>query len=230
MNSSRETLLREEEEQRKRLRFPISLKSDHKSSPQGKLDHLRICENDYRATNNSTENSSDDNASNLISLKKFKAKFVTDPEKSPKYPSPDQADLKAEITDQTEPKVERTKFPLIDLGSANNNTTSHLNPPLIFLDSHEEADKSNKELPVFPENPSTEQTEKIADPITIAETEKQQIEVTPTKTTAKLSGTAKRKASSPVKSPPYKKLPGIYERDNTRPMLVRQPPTYRMRI
>ena len=41
-NSSRETLLREEEEQRKRLRFPIGLKSDHESSPPGKLYYSRI--------------------------------------------------------------------------------------------------------------------------------------------------------------------------------------------
>ena len=219
MNSSRETLLREEKEQRKRLRFPIGLESDHESSPMGKPDHLRICENEHRATNNSTENSSDDNASDLISLKELKTKTVTDPEKSPEYPSPDQTDLKFEITDQTEPKVERTEFPLNDLDSEDNNTTFHPNPTLTFLDSHEEADKVNKEIP------STEQTEKIADPITIAETEKQQLEVTPAKTTAKLSGNAKRKASSPVKSPPSKKLSGIYERHNTRPMRVRQPPT-----
>ena len=172
-----------------------------------------------------TENSSDDNASDLISLKELKTKTVTVPEKSPEYLSPDQTDLKAEITDQTEPKIERTEVPLIDLDSEDNNATSHLNPPLIFLDSHEEADKGNQELPISPKNPSTEQTEKIADPTKIAETEKQQLDVTSTKTTAKLSGTAKRKASSPVKSPPSKKLPGIYERHNTRPMRVRQPPT-----
>ena len=225
MNSSRETLLREEEEQRKRLRFPIGLESDHESSPLGKPDHLRICENEYRATNNSTEISSDDNASDLISQKELKTKTVIDQEKSLEYPSPDQADLKAEITDQTEPKVERTEFPLIDIDAENNNTTFHPNPPLIFLDSHEETDKGNKELPISLESPSTEQTEKIADPITIAETEKQQSEVTSTKVTAKLSGTAKRKASSSVKSSPSKKLPVTYERHNTRPMRCGQPPT-----
>ena len=224
MNNSRETPLREEEEQRKRLRFPIGLESDHESSPLGKPDHLRICDNEYRATNNSTEISSDDNASDLISLKELKTKTVTNPEKSLEYSSPDQADLKAEITDQTDPKVESTELPLIDFDAEDNNTTSHSNPPLTFLDSHEEADKGNKERPNSFENPSTEQTEKIADPITIAETEKQQPEVSSTKTTAKMSGTAKRKASSPVKSPPSKKLPGIYERHNTRPMRVRQPP------
>ena len=223
MNSSRETLLREEEDQRKILRFPIGLESDHKSSPLGKPDHLRICKNKYRATNISTEISSDDNASDLISLKELKTKTVTDPEKSLVYSSPDQADLKAEITDQTDAKVKSTELTLIDLDAEDINTTSHSNPPLIFLDSHEEPDKGNKERAISFENPSTEQTEKIAEPTTIAETEKQQPEVTSTKTTAKLSGTAKRKASSPVKSPPSKKMPGIYERHNTRPMRVRQP-------
>ena len=135
--------------------------------------------------NNSTEISSDDNASDLISLKELKTKTVTNPEKSLEYSSPDQADLKAEITDQTDPKVESTEFSLIDLDAKDNNTTSHPNPPLIFPDSHEEPDKGNKERPISFENPSTEQTEKIADPITIAETEKKHPEVTSTKTTAK---------------------------------------------
>ena len=42
MNSSRGTLLREEEDQRKKLRFAIGLESDLESSPLGKPDHLRI--------------------------------------------------------------------------------------------------------------------------------------------------------------------------------------------
>ena len=75
MDSSRETLLRDEEEQRKRLRFPIGLKRDHESSPLGKPDHPRIREKEYRTTNNSTENSSVYNASYLISLKELKTKL-----------------------------------------------------------------------------------------------------------------------------------------------------------
>ena len=207
------------------MRFPIGLESDHESSPLGKPYHPRIGGNEYRATNNSTEISSDDNASDLISLKELKTKTVTDPEKSVEYLSPDQADLKTEITDQTDPKVESSEFPLIDLDAEDNNTTSHPNSPLIFLDSHEEADKDNKDRPISFENPITEQIEKISHPITIAGTEEQQPEVISIKTTAKLSGTAKRKASSPVKSPPSKNLPGIYERHNARPMRVRHPPT-----
>ena len=225
MNSSRETLLREEEEQQKRLRFPIGLESDHESSPPGKLDHFRISENDYRATNCPAEVLSDDNASDLISLKEFKTKTLTDIEKPSEQSSPDRADLKAESTNLTEPKVEKAEIPLIDLDSGDNSTASQLTPPLIFLDSHEEAEKSNKELPISPENPGTESTEKISEPVIMAETKKPQLNPAPTKTKAKLSGTAKSKASSPVKTPPFKKMPEIYARHNTRPMRARQPPT-----
>ena len=78
MNSSRETRLREEEEQRKRLRFPIGLEKDHESSPSGKSDHCRIRENELGATNHPTENVSDDNASNLIPLNELKTKTLND--------------------------------------------------------------------------------------------------------------------------------------------------------
>ena len=225
MNSSRETLLGEEEEQRKRLRVPIGLESDIESSPPGKPNHPRIGEKEHRATNNPTEDSSDDNASDLITLKELNTKTLTNPEKPSDLPSPDRAEFKAEITNQAESKIERIEFPLIDFDSGDNSTASHQTPPLIFLDSHEEADKDDKELPISPEKPRTEPTEKIADSVTIAKTEKQQLDPTSTKTKPKLSCTAKRKASSPVKSPPYKKLPDIYARHNTRPMRAKQPLT-----
>ena len=70
-----------------------------------------------------------------------------------------------------------------------------------------------------------EPNEKSAERVSMAETEKQQLDSAPTNTKPKLSGTAKRKASSPVKSPPSKKLPDIYAKHNTRPMRARQPPT-----
>ena len=73
MNSSRETLLREEEEERKRLRFPIGPESDQDSSPSGKPDHSKICENELGATNYPNEDISDDNANDLISLKELKS-------------------------------------------------------------------------------------------------------------------------------------------------------------
>ena len=81
MNSSRETLLREEEEQRKRLRFPIGLESDHETSPSGKPDHRKICENETRTTNHLNEDLSDDNASDLIPLQELMNKTSDDPVK-----------------------------------------------------------------------------------------------------------------------------------------------------
>ena len=78
MNSSRETLLREEEEQRTRLRFLIGLESDYKSSPPGNSDYSRMSKRERRATNSSAETLSDDNASDLISLKELKTKTLTD--------------------------------------------------------------------------------------------------------------------------------------------------------
>ena len=221
MNSSRETLLREEEEQRKRLRFPIGLESDHESSPSGKPDHCRIRKNELGATNYPTEDVSDDNASDLISLKELKTKTLYNPEK----PILDRTDPKAEITNQTEQKVEMADIPLIDLDSGDNSVDPQITPQLIFLDSHEDAEKINQEVPISPENPKMERTEKSAEPAIMAETEKQKLYSAPTNTKPKLSGTAKRKASSPVKSPPSKKLLDFYARHNTRPMRARKPPT-----
>ena len=80
MNSSRETLLREEEEQRKRLRIPIGLKSDQESSPSGKPDHRKSCDNEPGMMNESYEGISDDNASDLISLKDLRIKHHLKPQ------------------------------------------------------------------------------------------------------------------------------------------------------
>ena len=223
MNSSRETLLREEEEQRKRLRFPIGLESDHESSPSGKPDHHRIREKELQATNYPTEDESDDNASDLISLKELKTKTLN--EKTLEHSSLDRIDPKAEITNQTEQRVEMAEIPLIDLDSGDNSADPHITPQLIFLDSLDEVEKINQEVPISPENPRTELTEKSAEPATTTELEKQLQDFAPIITKPKLSGTAKRKASSLVKSPHSKKLPDIYARHNTRPMRARKPPT-----
>ena len=85
-----------------------------------------------------------------------------------------------------------TEIPLIDLDSGDNSTDPHITPQLIFPDSHEEAEKINQEVPISPENPRMEPTENSAEPVIMAETEKQQLDSAPTKTTAKLSGTDKR--------------------------------------
>ena len=126
---------------------------------------------------------------------------------------------------QAEQKVEMAEIPLIDLDSGDNSADSQITPQLIFLDSHVEAEKTNQEVPISPENPRMEPAEKSSEPTIMAETEKQKLDSASTNKKPKLSGTAKRKASSPVKSPPSKKLPDNYARNNTRPMRARKPPT-----
>ena len=128
----------------------------------------------------------------------------------------DRTDLKAEFMDQTEQKAEMTKIPLIDLDSGDNGVEPQVTPQLVFLDSYDEAEKANQEGPIPPENPGGEPIGKSDEPVVMSEAENQQID--PINKKPKLSGTAKRKASSPVKSPPSKKLPEIFTRQNTRPM------------
>ena len=84
MNSSGETLLREEEEQQKRLRFPIGLESDHEISPPGKP----VCSRNSKTemTNPPGETLSDDDASDLIQLKDLKIQTLTDPKNRPEHP------------------------------------------------------------------------------------------------------------------------------------------------
>ena len=224
MNSSRDTLLREEEEQRKRLRFPIGLESDQESSPSGKPDYRKICENELGATNYPNEDISDDNASDLILLKELKIKTSLESTKPKEHDILDRTDPKAEFTVQTEQNVEMDKSPLIDLDSGNNDRDPQVTPQLVFLDTHEEDEKVIQETPFPSENPGGEPTEKSVEPVAMAEVENQQLDPAPINKKTKLSGTAKRKASSPVKSPPSKKLREIYTRQNTRPMRTRQPP------
>ena len=63
------------------------------------------------------------------------------------------------------------EIPLIDLDSGDNSTDPHITPQLIFLDSNEEAEKINQEVPISPENLRMEPTEKCAEPVIMAETE-----------------------------------------------------------
>ena len=93
-----------------------------------------------------------------------------------------------------------------------------------ILDSYDEAEKVNKEAQIPPENPGGEPIGKSDELVVMSEAENQQIDPVPINKKPKLSGTAKRKASSPLKSPPSKKLPEIFTRQNTRPMRSRQPP------
>ena len=221
MNSFREILLREEEEQRKRLRLALDLESDHETSPSGKPDHRKICENETRTTNHPNEDLSDDNASVLIPLQELMNNTSDDPVKPKEHLTLDRTDLKAEFTDQTEQKAEMTKIPLIDLDSGDNGVDPQVTPQLVLLDSHDEAEKANQEAPIPPENPGGEPIEKSDEPVVLSEAENQQMDPVPINKKPKLSGTAKRKASSPLKSPPSKKLPEIFTRQNTRPMRSR---------
>ena len=204
MNSSRETLLREEEEQGKRLGIPLGLESDQESSPSGKPDHRKICDNEPGTTNDSYEDISDDNASDLILLKDLKYKTSLESKKPEEHPISDRTDFKPELPDQIEQKVEIEKIPLIDLDSGENDRDPRVTPQLVFLDTNEEDDQANQETSFLPENPGEEPTEMSAEPIAIAEAENQQSYPDLTTKKPKLSGTAKRKASSPVKSPPSK--------------------------
>ena len=134
-------------------------------------------------------------------------------------------DIKEETPKQIESNVEKAKIPLIDLDSGDNNTVPHSTPPLIYLDSHEELDTSNQEILNYHKNPEVKLIQRNAEPDTTVEIDSQAKEPTPIKILTKLTGTAKRKASSPMKSPPPKKLPDTHSRHNTRPMRSRQPPT-----
>ena len=205
MNSSRETLLREEKEQRKRLRFPIGLESDHETSPPGKPVFSRNSTTESRLTNSPVETLSDDDASDLILLKDLKIQNLTDFKNQPEHPLQERTDFKEEIPKQTKSKVEKAEIPLIDLDSGYNITVPNPTPPLIILDSHEEVDTSNQEIPNYQKNPEMKLTQTNAEPDTMADMESQAKELTPIKIRTKLTGTAKKKASSPMKSPPPKK-------------------------
>ena len=224
MNSSRETLLREEEEQRKRLRIPIGLEIDQESSPSGKPDLQKSCVNEPGLMIEPNEEISDDNASDLISLKDLKDKTFLEATKSDEHLISDRTDRKLEIPDHVEQKVELDKIPLIDLDSGDNERDIQVTPQLVLLDTMEEANQPNQEKPLLPENPAREFTEISVEPIAMAEAESKQLYSDLATKKPKLSGTAKRKASSPTKSPPSKKLSEIFTRQNTRPMRTRQPP------
>ena len=224
MNGSRETLLREEEEQRKRLRTPIGLESDQESSPSGKPDLHKSCVNEPGVMIEPREEISDDNASDLISLKDLKDKTLLEATKSDEHLISDRTDPKLEISDYVDQKVEVDEIPLIDLDSGDNERDLQATPQLILLDTMEEANKASQEMPFLPENPGGEFSQTTEELIAMAETQSKQIHSDRTTKTQKLSGTAKRKASSPMKSPPSKKLPEIFTRQNTRPMRTRQPP------
>ena len=74
MNSSRETLLREKEEEKKWLRYLIGLESNQDQIPWGQASWpLPPGTSDIKSANMSLEIISDDDASDFILLKDFKA-------------------------------------------------------------------------------------------------------------------------------------------------------------
>ena len=126
---------------------------------------------------------------------------------------------------QIEHNEEKAKTPVIDLDSGDSNTVPNSTPPLIYLDSLEEVDSSKQEKHKFQKSPEVKPSDMNTEPDTTVEIDTQAKEPTPTKIPTKLTGAAKRKASSPMKSPPIKKLTDKYSRHNTRPLRSRQPPT-----
>ena len=108
---------------------------------------------------------------------------------------------------------------------SDNNTVPNSTPPLIYLDSLEEVDSSKQEKHKSQKSPEVKPSHLNTEPDTTVEIDTQTKEPTCTKISIKLTATATRKASSPMKSPPPKKLTDIYSRHNTRPIRSRQPPT-----
>ena len=94
MNSSRETLLREEEEQRKRLRYPIGLESVHETSPPGKPVCPKKSLSESKMTNLPVEFLSDDDASDLILVKDLEIQNLNDPKNRPEHPIHERMDIK----------------------------------------------------------------------------------------------------------------------------------------
>ena len=93
---------------------------------------------------------------------------------------------------------------MIVIDSGDNSKVPHSTPQLIHLDSHEEVDGSNQEIPNYQKKPEVKLTQMNAEPDTTVEIDSQAKETTPSKILTKLTGTTKRKASSPMKSPPLK--------------------------
>ena len=113
----------------------------------------------------------------------------------------------------------------IDIDSGDVIPDQRATSPLVQVDSHEEADKSQSEPTntnqiLEENNPINFQ---ITEPHTRTDIENQSKNRTPTKSPfkTKLTGMAKRKASSPMKSPPPRKLSDFHTCHNTRPIRTR---------
>ena len=141
MTISRETLIREEEEERKRLRYPIGLEIIQEASPTGYItcpQTMNIPE--LTITQTPTEIKSDNDASNLILLKDLKPLVSSNLENRQEKSAQEQTKVKQEVLRKDETSIEkenRVCHTPIDIDSGDENPDHGATPPLVQLDSHE---------------------------------------------------------------------------------------------
>ena len=179
MNSSRETLLREEEEEKKRSMYPIGLENIQGASPLGQT----ICPQnnipERKTTNSPTELLSDDDGSDWILLKDLKPPTSCDPEYRQENLAQEQMEIRQETLRKDETNIEKEK-------EATMKSTKQ-----IRNNQHKTNSRKN--------NPINYQT---TEPDTRTNIWKQPKDLTYTTNLSKLTVKAKWKASSPMKSPP----------------------------
>ena len=149
MTISREKLLREEEEERKRLRYPIGLEIIQEASPPGYITCPQTTNiPELYITQTPTEIISDNDASNLIPLKDLKPLVSSNLENGQEKSAQEQTKVKQEVLRKDETSIEkenRVCHTPIDIDSGDESPDHGATPPLVQLDSHEEADKSQSE-------------------------------------------------------------------------------------
>ena len=149
VNSSRETLLREEEEERKRLRYPIGLEIIQEASPPGQPTYPQTTNlPELTMIQAPTELIFDDDASNLIILKDLKLLVSSNLENLQEKSAQEQTKVKQEVLRKDEHSIEKEKkicHTPIDIDSGDEIPDQRATPPLVQLDSDEEADKSQPE-------------------------------------------------------------------------------------
>ena len=104
-------------------------------------------------------------------------------------------------------KEQEVYHSLIDLDSGDNNQDQNVTPPLIQLNSYEEGDINKSEKKQHKTKSRSKTSTNFSEHGAGHKDEdgKQTKDVTTTKNLAKLTGTADRKASLPMKSPPPRK-------------------------
>ena len=170
-----------------------------------------------------TEMIFDDDASNLILLKDLKLLVTSNLENLQEKSAQEQTKVKQEVLRKDEQSIEKEKkvcHTPIGIDSGDEIPDQRATPPLFQLDSDEEADKSQFELKKYKSNTRGKKpiNFQITEKYTRTDIENQPKNRTPTKSPfkANLTGMAKRKASSPMKPSPPRKLSDIHTRHNTR--------------